>query len=395
MKSVLLIEEQVKQYRAPLYATLYQMLRRRNINLQVAYSAPRRECGWEQDCQDLPPEYGRRVSSYRYFGGKLLYQPLLRQSLAADLVILDEGNRFFLNYLLLPLSLLRLKKVAFWGMGANRLAGSGSLPERFRRWRTTKASWWFAYTAGTAEHVADLGFPFNRITNVNNSTDSRSFRTLVSEIEEGEKDQLRAEFGIGREDPVAVFCGRLHPTKNLPFLLQSARLIKQKCPRFHLILIGGGPTQFAGEVGSNTAAWIHVTGARVGRDKAALFSISDVLLMPEAVGLVIVDAFAAGLPLLTTDSHRHGPEIEYLQSGGNGLMTSADVEQFAMATAEVLSRRDYLAHLQKGAWLSGGKYSIETMAHNFSVGIATCLEGRTEHSAHKGEAASRTVARER
>jgi glycosyltransferase involved in cell wall biosynthesis len=395
MKSVLFVEEQMKQYRAPLYATLYQMLRKQNINLLVAYSAPAGQYRWEQDCQDLPPEYGLRVRGYRCFGEKLLYQPLLRQSLASDLIIVDQGNRFLLNYFLLPLALLRIKKVAFWGMGANRQAAPGSLPERFRRWTTSWVSWWFAYTAGTAEHVANLGFPVKRITNVSNSTDSRRFRVLVTEIGESEKLRLRAELGIDREDPVAVFCGRLHPTKSLPFLLQAARLVKQRCPQFHLILIGAGPPEFGATAGIDAVGWIHFTGAKFGRDKAALFSISDVLLMPGAVGLVIVDAFAAGLPLLTTDGRKHGPEIEYLESGVNGLMTPADVKEFAMATSDVLSRREYLSHLRRGAWLSGDKYSIETMAHNFSVGIATCLEGRTEHSANKGEETARTVVRGR
>jgi glycosyltransferase involved in cell wall biosynthesis len=394
MKTVLFVEEQMKQYRVPLYAALHRMLGERDIRLLVAYSPPSEGDSGALDCLDLSAEYGLKVRGRRWLQGRLLYQPLLQQALAADLVILDQGNRFLLNYPLLLLSLLGMKKVAFWGMGPNRLAEPGAPSERLRRWTTSWVSWWFAYTSGTAEYVAKLGFPAARITNVNNSTDSVALRMLLAGISESEKLKLRAELGIGPEDPVAVFCGRLHPMKNLPFLLQSARRMREMCPRFHLILIGPRPEEIGATAGIETSGWVHCAGPRFGREKAALFSIADLLLMPGAVGLVIVDAFAAGLPLLTTVNGEHGPEIEYLESGVNGLMTSADIEQFATATSDLLSRRDYLAQLRRNAWNSGGRYSIEEMAHKFSVGIVASLKGAGGDWADRGQQIARNSVRE-
>ena len=381
MRRVFLIEAQIKQYRLPFYEQLFSILEADDIELKVGYSDPSKVEASTNDNCDLPPDYGVKVPAYWLAGERLLFQPLLRPAMTADMVILEQGNKFLLNCLLLPISRVRQRRMAFWGMGANRQAATGSLPERFRRLTTSWVSWWFAYTAGTAEYVANLGFPAERITNVSNSTDSRAFRALVAEIGESEKLRLRAELGIGREDPVAVFCGRLRPTKNLPFLLQAARLIKQRCPRVHLIVIGAGSTKFEPAEGNGEASWIHFMGAKFGRDKAALFSLSDIMLMPGAVGLVIVDAFAAGLPLLSTRLAIHGPEIDYLEENSNGLLCEPNVAAFADMTASLLLDRDRLARLQAGARAAGSRYTIENMAERFRTGIHACLESAPDAAA--------------
>jgi glycosyltransferase involved in cell wall biosynthesis len=101
--------------------------------------------------------------------------------------------------------------------------------------------------------------------------------------------------------------------------------------------------------------------------------MADVFLLPGAVGLAILDSFAAGLPLLTTELPDHGPEISYLSPGSNGLITAHDPQSYADATIDLLRSPQKLARLRSGAIASSSLHSIENMAENFRLGILDCL----------------------
>ena len=49
MKNVLIVEAQMKQYRAPFYALLYEALHADGIQLTVAYSEPPASESWKKD----------------------------------------------------------------------------------------------------------------------------------------------------------------------------------------------------------------------------------------------------------------------------------------------------------------------------------------------------------
>jgi glycosyltransferase involved in cell wall biosynthesis len=119
--------------------------------------------------------------------------------------------------------------------------------------------------------------------------------------------------------------------------------------------------------------FIHFLGPRIGREKALLFKMADVFLLPGAVGLAILDSFAAGLPLLTTELPDHGPEISYLSPGSNGLITPHDPQSYADATIDLLRSPQKLARLRNGAIASSSLHSIENMVANFRSGILDCL----------------------
>src|SRR6202035_5469341 len=100
--------------------------------------------------------------------------------------------------------------------------------------------------------------------------------------------------------------------------------IKKSLPDFHYVIAGAGSEeqQVRNFVSGNS--WVHWVGPRFGVEKAAFLKAADVLLMPGPLGLVILDAFAVGIPVFTIDIPSHGPEIEYLRSGVNGLAAKDD-----------------------------------------------------------------------
>ena len=88
--------------------------------------------------------------------------------------------------------------------------------------------------------------------------------------------------------------------------------------------------------------------------------------------------FACGVPLLTTESTAHGPEIAYLEQGVNGLMTANDVGAYAAACVRLLRDPAALDALRAGCAASANEYTLQNMARRFAQGIGNCLQGRPQ-----------------
>ena len=99
------------------------------------------------------------------------------------------------------------------------------------------------------------------------------------------------------------------------------------------------------------------------------FKAADVFINPGMIGLAILDAFAAGLPVFTTAQASHSPEIDYLINGENGLISDLDIAKFSDSVANVFSDPPLLKQLKINASNTSEEYSIEKMAENFATGI--------------------------
>lgn len=373
MKKVLIIEAQIKRYRKPFYERLNSALSREGMQLRVVYSAPAPSEAQKHDNCELPREYGVKVSGYWIAKGRLLFQPAFREVATADLVVVDQANKFLLNHFLLPLSLFKLKRAAFWGLGENLQADRSHFSEWYKERTLNWVHWWFAYTEGTARYLQERGVPPAKITAVQNSVDTRRIQRCVKNLSLNAKAALRARLGIGPATPVGIFVGMLHKVKSVPFLIQAGEKIRQTIPEFQLIVVGGGPDEERIKQSAAQLPWVHFVGPKFGDRKSQLLAIADVFLLPGRAGLAVLDGFAAGLPLIATRLSIHGPEMEYFEEGRNGVMTAPDPGAYASAVAMLLSNPKELQLLREGAANSAEKYSIEVMVENFKRGIVQCL----------------------
>lgn len=371
MPRVLIIQSQMKRYRVPFFQKLHEALMRDGIELHVAYSAPNAVDRRRNDTAELSPEFGRKVKSL-WFGNRFLYQAVWLEIFRADLVVVGNENKFLINPILFALARMKLKIVAFWGIGAEGAAIRSSKISSWMRDRTLNAvHWWFAYTEDGAEKLRLLGVTCG-ITAVQNAVDTSALRDAMVAAKQ-QREQIAKSYELGK-GPIGIFCGGLIPTKHLAFLLSAAQLIRARVCDFELLIVGDGPLRDWVLKSIQDLPWIHYLGPKFGKDKAAALSVARVFLLPGNVGLAILDSFVAGLPLIATDVPIHGPEVTYLHSGVNGLMTPHDVGAFATATAELLESRDLLDRLSIGARESGVKYTVEEMARRFCDGIVSCLK---------------------
>jgi glycosyltransferase involved in cell wall biosynthesis len=362
----------MKHYRKPFFIQLHRALKSDGIDLVVAYSDPNSAHAARNDGAELPPEFGYNVKAY-WFGNRLIYQPLWRQILLADVVIVGPEIKYLINPILLILSALHLKTVAFWGLGPNRHPDRSRLAEWVKERFFNKIDWWFAYTASIAEYLRKKGMPTARITSVQNASDTAELRRLMNEIPNEDVAAAKETLTGTRDSLVGLYCGLMGEIKSLPLLLETAMLVKRKCPRFHLVLIGNGPDRLWLENAVANQPWIHYLGSRYGRESALYYKMSDVFLLAGTAGLAVVDSFAAGLPLLATRLETHPPEISYVVEGENGRLAPHDAEGFADTVLEVLLSPALMSKLRMGARQSGSLYTMEAMVENFRAGIKGCL----------------------
>jgi glycosyltransferase involved in cell wall biosynthesis len=371
---VVIVQATIKQYRAGFFAGLHKRLAQDGIGLKVVYSEPNSLEALKRDFVEVEDGIGTKVPSDWLFSNRVVYQHAWRQLKGADLVIVEHASKHVLNYLLFASRLLNSRKVAFWGHGFHP---NGTRMGKVLRQRMLHLpDWWFAYTSRTVRFLLANGVPSEIVTNVQNAIDTDGLANAAESVNEGQVAALRRSLGLPEGAPVALYCGSLYSSKHLPMLIASCALVRSSSPDFHLVVVGDGPDRQTVIDAASRYPWVHYVGPKFGEARAPYFRIADLLLNPGLVGLGILDAFAAGVPVLTTDIPIHCPEIEYLEDGYNGVITRHDVVTYADAVVGTLANQDLLAHLRQGARQSGRKYTLKNMVEHFAGGVKNCLEIR-------------------
>lgn len=374
-QQVAIVYKYIPQYRREFYTKLKQELARENIELKLIYGQPSKEDAIKGDEVDL--SWGIKIhnSSLKIFGKDIYWQPVLSHIADVDLVIVEQASKLLVNYLLLILSILKIKRMAFWGHGKNfQSRGANYVGEWIKRKLSTRAHWFFAYTQKSADIVHDLGYPYDRITVVQNAIDTHKLRQMYDCIAANEINSFKNSLGL-KSNHIGLYAGGMYPEKELGFLLRACELIKLRIPDFEILFIGSGVDAYLVEKSAEHNDWIHYLGPRFDHDKALCFAVAQIFLMPGLVGLAILDCFAMKLPLVTTQIPNHSPEIDYLIDGVNGLMVtdSPDPQKYADVVCDLLTDKNLMNRLIAGCKSSAEIYTIEKMAGNFATGVVKAL----------------------
>lgn len=367
--SVLIIQEHLPAFRVPFYQLLRRELAGRGINLELVFAPNQRNTFLK-----APLDWAIGIPIHWF--GPLGWQPALSLARKADLVIVQQESKYALNPVLQLLAAFGGPPVAYWGHGRNfQSPATTGLSSTIKNFLATRVHWWFAYNDLSASVVRDLGFPAERITSVGNAVDTTSLIERRKSVTAGELRALRESLGIHSKN-VAVYTGGLYPNKRPGFLLDAAILIRAQVPDFELIVIGDGPDRHLISEASSRHPWIHDVGSKTDKDKVPYWAISKLLLMPGLVGLVVVDSFALGVPLVTTDYPFHSPEIDYLKHDINGLIIECgeSPDLYAREVTKLLQDPVRLGRMSAAASETAAHHTIENMARNFANGACKALE---------------------
>lgn len=365
---MVIVQRRLTHYRVPFFECLRAVLAAKGIQLRVAHGEPTESERAKNDSGELP--WAERLPTRYWLGGRLCWLGQRKALAGADLVVLTPENKMLSN---LPLQYFaRGLRVALWGHGANLQGSPHSLRERFKRVVARQADWWFGYTEMSRPLIERTGFPPERITVLQNAVDTSALQQQMTAVTEAEKAGLCEQFGL-KGGRVGIYIGSLYAEKRIEFMLTTAVQIRQQVPDFELLIVGSGPDSPLLERFCAEHPWAHYAGVLKGGAKAQALSLARVMLNPGLVGLGILDSFVAGVPLVTTDCGLHSPEIAYLQSGSNGVMTEDSAGVFIQGVCELLTNDEHWRRLRSGCALSAAEYTIESMARNFADGIERCL----------------------
>ncbi len=145
---------------------------------------------------------------------------------------------------------------------------------------------------------------------------------------------LRASWGVGANDLVALCVGRLAPEKNLNLLVDAFAALRARDPRAKLVLVGDGPLRAALQQRCPEAVF---SGVQRGENLAAHYASADLFLFPsvtETFGNVLPEAMASGLAVVAYD---YAAGRQLVRHGDNGLLVSFDDGAAFCAAAERLA----------------------------------------------------------
>ena len=368
MPAVLVVQRRMAHYRLPFFELLRSELRDRNVELRVAFGDDSPAELQRDDAGDLT--WAHRLATRYFFDGRLCWQPLGKVMNGTAMVVLTPENRLICN--LYAQYLRRELRIGLWGHGGNFQGDPNSLRERFKRVTSRRADWWFAYTNLSVPLIERCGFPHERITVLNNAVDTTALASMRRAVTPQRLERLRSELGIeGRH--VGAFVGSLYEEKRIDFTLDAAARIHSSFPVFEFLIAGAGPKSAVVERFCAANPWAKYLGMRTGQDKVDLLALAGVMIHPGAVGLSVLDSFACGVPLATTDCGLHGPEIAYLTNDVNGLLTADTLEAYASGVLDLLKDPSRIARLQAGCRKSAAEFTVENMARNFADGVVGCL----------------------
>jgi phosphatidylinositol alpha-mannosyltransferase len=161
----------------------------------------------------------------------------------------------------------------------------------------------------------------------------------------------RPELRDGR--PNILFVGRAEKRKGLKHLLRAVPLIREYHPSARFIIVSDGPLRAGYQRLVDKAGWQDVlfAGRVSDEDLPSYYASADVFVSPstggESQGIVLLEALAAGVPIVASDIAGHRTVIT---NGVDGvLIPPADHEQLAWAICHLLNEPKEIERLRMKA----------------------------------------------
>ena len=197
------------------------------------------------------------------------------------------------------------------------------------------------------------------------SFDAASFKDSLIQ-----PDFFKSSYGLSQVDNLVkvVFLGRLYPDKGWDFTLAAFETMSRQLDltKVAIIIAGDGPMREEIAVKlSKLAPYVHLLGRVLPEAVPALLVNCDLHVTTsekETRGLTVLEAFAAGIPVIAPQS---GGVVENIQDGSNGyLYTPSDRADFIGKLKLLLENPNLRQQMGKNAQISVREYSWEHSIQN-------------------------------
>lgn len=340
-------------YRDPFWN---ELARRPEIDLTVFYltqgTADRPwDAGWQLEFDwHVPP--GRPLAG----AGSCYWNPSIAARLADkpyEAILLGGYNH---PTMLRAIIYARRQRIPYYLMcesflGLKRATYRRIVKRPFVRWIVKHATGILPTGTLAREYLIHYGGNPGACCFVPNSPDLDGLRRRAEELA-GQRDALRRKRGWGAE-PVVIYVGRLIWKKGVDVLLRAfVRPASEQNAR--LVIAGDGPerenlTRLAAELGLRDR--VEFPGFLQPQELPEWYAAADVFTLPsltEPWGVVVMEALAAGLPVVVSDLVGCHPDVINSEAVGS-VVPAGDADALARALARHISERPDKATIDS-AW---------------------------------------------
>ena len=202
--------------------------------------------------------------------------------------------------------------------------------------------------SAAARHFIDRYFPGDYKV-IPNGVDIDRFRKAVplTRWQDGTKNIL--------------FVGRFEPRKGVLDLLKAYRLLRRTGVDCRLLLVGGGPQEREARryVATRRLQGVHFLGRVTDDERNQLFRTADVYCTPatgrESFGIVLLEAMAAGAPIVASDIHGYKGVVRRGQEAL--LVPPKDHKELALALGRILRDHELAAAMSAAGPIRAEEFS--------------------------------------
>lgn len=255
--------------------------------------------------------------------GPFYWQPgAIEASCDAEVVVFGWNTRSLDIPLALRAARRREVGTVLWGHGFGKTRPG--LGDRIRLHTARRADALLLYGPATRQRLIDLGMPVERVFAAPNAIDQSSIAEAAADWHSRPEDLRSFRAREGLHGPVVLFLSRLEADKNPSLLVEAFVMVLKQHPDATLVFVGDGSARAETEAAVDRLGVrerVRFAGATYDEGRIAPWALSSTLLVhPGGIGLSLMHAFGYGIPVITTDRlELHGPEVEILEAGRNGL----------------------------------------------------------------------------
>jgi glycosyltransferase involved in cell wall biosynthesis/predicted metal-dependent phosphoesterase TrpH len=226
-------------------------------------------------------------------------------------------------------------------------------------------------SAASDDALAALGMPSERVLRWDRGVDTARFDPALRD-----EELLPGPINV-------LYSGRITREKGADLLADAFLLAREREPRLHLVLAGGGPEQehVRGRLGEHASflGWLE------GDALARVYASADMFVFPSATdtfGQVILEAQASGVP--TVALARGGP-LSLIENRVSGLLCEPDPQTIAGALLELVASPLLREQLALGGLAAVRRRTWEQTLERLAAGYRHVL--RTERTPELARAA--------
>lgn len=259
---------------------------------------------------------------------------------------------------MLAIEFMRLKKIPFilsldGGIKKNDLGIKHKIKAHF----ISSASQWLSTGKATTEYLEYYGADLNQ-TYVYPFTSIREKEILEKPLLHQEKKRFREKLGM-KEKKIVLSVGQFIYRKGYDILLNACKGLDQE---IGIYIVGGQATEEYIKMKENLGLTnVHFIDFKKKEELVEYYSAADLFVLPtreDIWGLVINEAMAYGLPIITTYQCVAG--LEMIQNGVNGWLVESSAEDLNKMIKKFFNLK-HLNIMQEKCLYTAKKYSIEEM----------------------------------